>query len=235
MKADHARGAGVLLLCLLACAVLVGGALTAGPAVNVAVAATVSPNLIQQISPELLHEIQGLGIVLTADAPVVTDVEPNGGLTAGGSNVVITGTYFTGASKVTFGATVATFTVDSDTQITAHAPAHSAGTVQVQVTTVHGASPNTSADDYTYVAAPPTTATPTTATPTTATPTTAAPTTAAPTETTVMVTTTAAAAAADGGGISSGWIAFIVVIALVVLAALGAMFYMLGKKGGPTA
>jgi len=194
-----------------------------------------------QLSPGMLNEMLDLGIILGADDPVVTDVEPNGGLTTGGTAVVITGTQFAGATAVTFGGTAATaFHVDSDTQITVTAPAHAAGSVQVRVTTTGGSSPDTSADDYAYVAAPPTTATPTTATPTTATPSTATPTTATPTTatpTTEMVTTTVVATDGDGG-ISGGWIAFIVVVGLIALGALGAMAYMLsksGKKGGPTA
>src|SRR5207244_4042837 len=67
----------------------------------------------------------------------------------------ISGANFTNATSVKFGATNATgFTVDNDGQITATAPAHAAGTVDVSVTTVGGTSANTAADDYTFVAAP---------------------------------------------------------------------------------
>lgn len=53
----------------------------------------------------------------------------------GGTSVVIAGTTFTDATAVTFGGVDASsFTVDGDTQITAVAPAHAAGTVQVVVT-----------------------------------------------------------------------------------------------------
>ncbi len=69
--------------------------------------------------------------------------------------MVITGTNLTGASAVTFGGTAATaYTVDSPTQITATSPAHSAGTVQVQVTTVGGSTADTVADNFTYVTGP---------------------------------------------------------------------------------
>jgi hypothetical protein len=69
--------------------------------------------------------------------------------------VTITGTDLSGATAVSFGGTAAAgFTVDSGTQITATAPAHAAGTVDVSVTTAFGASANTGADDFTFVAPP---------------------------------------------------------------------------------
>jgi hypothetical protein len=232
MKSESNRRAVSILLCLLVVGVVSLGAGSAASAGGPPSSIYMGP-----LNPDIIEELQGLGlnIDLLADDPIVTDVNPNGGLTTGGTEVVITGTEFDGATAVTFGGTAAsTFTVDSDTQITATAPAHAAATVQVQVTTAAGASPDTSADDYTYVQPPATTATPTTVAP----PTTATPTTAAPTASTVMVTTTATAAEEGDGGISGGWIAFIVVIALIALAALALMVYMLGKrsnKGGPAA
>jgi hypothetical protein len=87
--------------------------------------------------------------------PTVTSLTPSSGPAAGGTSVVIAGTGFTGATAVNFGATAATtFTVNNANQITATAPAHAAGTVDVSVTTVGGTSANTANDDYTYVAAP---------------------------------------------------------------------------------
>ncbi|HEX7656694.1 MAG TPA: Ig-like domain-containing protein [Sphingomonas sp.] len=86
--------------------------------------------------------------------PTVTSISPTAGPLAGGTTVVVTGTNFTGATGVAFGATPATgFTVNSATQITATAPAGT-GTIDVQVTTAGGASAFTAADQYTYVAAP---------------------------------------------------------------------------------
>lgn len=91
-------------------------------------------------------------------APAITGLSVHGGPAGGTNSVVITGTGFTtatGAAGVKFGATNATsYVVNSDTQITAVAPAHSAGSVQVLVTTPGGASPDTGADDYLYAAAP---------------------------------------------------------------------------------
>ena len=56
--------------------------------------------------------------------PVVQFISPNTGVNLGGEQVTITGTGFTGASAVAFGSTPATsFTVVSDTEITAIAPA----------------------------------------------------------------------------------------------------------------
>ena len=87
--------------------------------------------------------------------PAVTGLDPTAGPTTSGTIVTVTGTGFNGATSVTFGGTPAmAFTVDSDTQVTATAPAHAAGTVSVIVTTPGGSSPNTAADDYSYTAAP---------------------------------------------------------------------------------
>jgi hypothetical protein len=227
MKSESNHRAAVLLCLVVTLVVFLG----AGTATN-AGAPPPPPGSPSAINPAILQELQNLGIELIAGDPVVTDVNPNGGLTTGGTEVVITGTDLDGATKVTFGGTESSdFNVDSDTQITATAPAHAAGTIQVQVTTAAGASPDTSADDFTYVAPPATTAAPTTAPPTTAAPVTAAP------ITTVMVTTTLAPVEGEGGGLSGGWIAFIAVIAVVAVAALSTMVYMLGKrsKGGPAA
>ena len=70
--------------------------------------------------------------------PTVTAVAPIRAPEGGGTVVTITGTDFTGlsgAAAVTFGGTnAATYTVDSATQITATAPVHAPGLVQVQVT-----------------------------------------------------------------------------------------------------
>ncbi len=86
-------------------------------------------------------------------APTITTVAPSSGPLAGGTSVVITGTGFTGASTVSFGGTAATgYTVDSATQITAVAPAGSAGTVAVAVTTTGGTA--SASGTFTYVAAP---------------------------------------------------------------------------------
>ena len=55
--------------------------------------------------------------------PFISGLSPDHGPAAGGTTVVITGRNFTGASAVRFGTVNATsFTIDSDTQITAISP-----------------------------------------------------------------------------------------------------------------
>jgi hypothetical protein len=88
--------------------------------------------------------------------PAVTAVSPTSGPVAGGTTVTITGTNFTGATAVQFGAVNATsFTVNSATSITATAPAASAGTVDVTVTTPGGTSAIGAADPFNFVSSSP--------------------------------------------------------------------------------
>lgn len=87
--------------------------------------------------------------------PIVGGVAPSAGPIAGGTSVVLTGSGFTGATAVSFGATPASaFTVDSDAQITATSPAHVAGTIDITVTTPGGTSATSVNDQYTYCAVP---------------------------------------------------------------------------------
>ncbi|MFH9355140.1 IPT/TIG domain-containing protein, partial [Kitasatospora sp. NPDC017646] len=72
-------------------------------------------------------------------APVVTSVSPAQGAPAGGTSVSITGSGFTGATQVRFGANGTNFVIASDTLITAKTPAGT-GTVQVTVTAPTGTS-----------------------------------------------------------------------------------------------
>jgi hypothetical protein len=93
-----------------------------------------------------------------AAAPTVTGVAPNQGLPAGGNIITITGTNFTGATVVRFGAVAvprtAVFRVDSPTQITVTVPPHAAGVVDITVTTPSGTSAVVAADRYTYALPP---------------------------------------------------------------------------------
>ncbi len=82
----------------------------------------------------------------------VTAISPVTGPPAGGTQVIITGTDFTGASAVNFGGNPATFTVNSATQITATSPA-GGGTVDITVTTPPYSSEPTSADLFSYSSA----------------------------------------------------------------------------------
>jgi len=81
-----------------------------------------------------------------ATTPTITSFTPTSGGT--GTSVIITGTHFTG-TEVKFGGTdAASFTVDSDTQITATVGSGSTG--KVTVTTPGGTA--TSSTDFTYIA-----------------------------------------------------------------------------------
>jgi hypothetical protein len=86
--------------------------------------------------------------------PTVVSLAPNNGPIAGGTSVTITGTNFTGATAVKFGAAAAaSFLVNSATQITAMSPAGS-GTVDVTVTGPSGTSAVSAADKYAYTLPP---------------------------------------------------------------------------------
>ena len=85
-----------------------------------------------------------------SSAPTVSSLAPNAGPAAGGTSVTITGTNFTGATAVKFGATTASYTVNSATQISATSPAGS-GTVNVTVTTAGGTSAVSTADQFTLL------------------------------------------------------------------------------------
>jgi hypothetical protein len=87
--------------------------------------------------------------------PVVSGISPKAGPLTAGTRVTITGTAFTGATEVDFGSTPATgVTVVSATSITATAPAGTAGTVDVTVTTAGSTSVTSASDQYTYEAVP---------------------------------------------------------------------------------
>lgn len=87
-------------------------------------------------------------------APEITLVSPPSGSIAGGTVVTITGKNLGGASAVEFGSTpAASFTVDSDTEITATTPrGPQPGKVDVSVKTIAGKNANTRFDDYVYQA-----------------------------------------------------------------------------------
>ncbi|MFB8349045.1 IPT/TIG domain-containing protein [Streptomyces niveus] len=84
-------------------------------------------------------------------APTLTALVPGSGPTSAGTVVTLIGTNLSTASAVTFGGTAAAFTVVSDTQTTAVAPAGAAGPVTVTVTTAGGTGPGLT---YTRLGAP---------------------------------------------------------------------------------
>ena len=100
----------------------------------------------------------GGGYGYAGGPPSVTDVNTALGSATGGASVVITGKGFCGGgptSAVTFGAWSATFTVQSDTTITATAPATSPantyGVVDVKVTNTLGMSAANAGDRFAYM------------------------------------------------------------------------------------
>jgi hypothetical protein len=85
------------------------------------------------------------GFTFEKPAPEVTTVAPSRGGIEGGTSVTLTGAHLGDVTSVAFGDTPATsFTVDSDSTITAVTPAHDAGTVDV---TVANEDTSTTADD----------------------------------------------------------------------------------------
>jgi prepilin-type processing-associated H-X9-DG protein len=96
----------------------------------------------------------------TYDAvPTVTAVSPSAGPTSGGTTVTITGTNFVTGATVSVGGIAATgVNVVSPTSITFTAPAGTAGTVDVKVTTPGGTSAAVAVDQFVYLGVPTVTA-----------------------------------------------------------------------------
>jgi RHS repeat-associated protein len=93
-------------------------------------------------------------------APFVAQLDPSNGPAAGGTTVTITGSNLSGATSVLFGDSPATtFTVNSDTSITAAAPPgqvqYFATSARVTVVTREGANPPTAAPTYSWLGTPP--------------------------------------------------------------------------------
>jgi hypothetical protein len=92
------------------------------------------------------------------DAPTVRAISPGAGPLGGGTLVNLTGTGLADATGISFNNTAAeAFLINSDTSATATSPAGT-GMVDITVTNETGASPITSADEFTYDAAPTVTA-----------------------------------------------------------------------------
>jgi hypothetical protein len=145
-----------------ATAVTVGGL----PAKNVVVVSDSTVTATLPADTAGLHNVQvttplGSSAKVAADGftylvpPAITGVSPNLGPLAGGTNVTITGTGFTGATAVTVGGLPAkNVVVVSDTSLTATVPANTVGLHNIQVTAPSGTSAKVAADGFTYVAAP---------------------------------------------------------------------------------
>lgn len=83
--------------------------------------------------------------------PSVSSLSPTSGPTVGGNKVTVYGSRFNGSPQVTFGGVPGTgIVVVSSTKLTVIAPAHAAGSVDVQVTTGEGSSKLVSGDRYSY-------------------------------------------------------------------------------------
>jgi hypothetical protein len=92
-------------------------------------------------------------------APVPTSLSPTSGPAAGGTTVTISGTGFASGATVTFGGVAASsVTVDGSTTITAIAPAHASGQVNVVVTNPNGQN-SSLVNGYSYASTPPPTVT----------------------------------------------------------------------------
>lgn len=100
----------------------------------------------------ILASVLGYQVNQAPGTLVVTGVSPEKGPMAGGTSVTVTGSGFTGATAVSFGAVADPKpTVSSDIQLTAISPPVSTpGTVDVTVTTAAGTSASSPADQFTY-------------------------------------------------------------------------------------
>jgi hypothetical protein len=84
-------------------------------------------------------------------APTVTSLTPVSGPIAGGTTVTVTGTGFTSATTVNFGAVAGTnVLIGSDTSLTVSSPAQGAGQIDVTVVGPGGTSAAVNGDHFTY-------------------------------------------------------------------------------------
>ena len=92
----------------------------------------------------------------TASVPVVSAISPASGAAAGGTTVTVSGSGFTGATKVYFGTkTGTTISVTAGGTLTVKSPSGTSGTsVNVRVVTPGGESAAVSADLFSYVSGP---------------------------------------------------------------------------------
>ena len=103
------------------------------------------------------NNIRKAGYINVTGAPTVTSVSPKYGPPAGGTPVIITGTGFTDATGVSFGAIALPtnqYVIKSDTDIDAVSPqiGKLSGIVDVRVANPAGSSQISASDEYFYVA-----------------------------------------------------------------------------------
>lgn len=108
-----------------------------------------SPETFGAAVPELRVNVSAT----LAQPPAVVSLNPTSGSVSGGTDVLISGHDFTGATAVRFGAAAAAaFTVASDGQLSAVSPkSASIGPVQISVITPYGQSLAVPADSFTYL------------------------------------------------------------------------------------
>lgn len=94
------------------------------------------------------------GLQPSGGCPTVTGMSQSSGYSTGGTIVVISGDSLQDTTAVNFGSSSASYTIDNDDQVTAVAPANSAGTVNVTLTTPNGTSAPVTGGQFTYQAAP---------------------------------------------------------------------------------
>lgn len=100
--------------------------------------------------PAAAEIVRSFTVPAAAAMPAVTGISPGHGSAAGSSQVTISGSGFTGATAVLFGATAASgFKIASDLAMTATVPAGS-GSVDVTVTGPGGTSTRSTADLFEY-------------------------------------------------------------------------------------
>jgi hypothetical protein len=99
------------------------------------------PTLKAGLRFQVNYDTSDVSLTVVADPtrPSITGLSPNSASSAGGQQIIITGANFLAVKSVLFGSVPALrYTVDSNTQITAIAPAHAAASTFVAVTTATG-------------------------------------------------------------------------------------------------
>jgi hypothetical protein len=113
--------------------------------------ATVRDSVGNNLALALVATAPTTGVVVDAVPPVLSGLSPNAGSIAGGTTVAITGSGFSAASAVQFGAVpAASFVINSATLITATVPLSTLGAAGVTVTTPNGSSATGVASQFTY-------------------------------------------------------------------------------------